>query len=212
MKAFLSLILFLSFAFVGFGQQDYPDSGFTNKAEAKNLTVNGLKEGQWVEYFYPNSNKPTDDTSATYYALTIYKSGIRNGAAREYYKNGKIMSVGYFKNGKTNGKVNEYYENGKIKSILPVIDSKANGIYMAYYENGKLKSEVSYLSGIENGTDKEYDENGRLISEVPFKNGKKNGVAKGYMVNIDQTYEILYDNDSIKTSKYFSGNELLQKK
>jgi hypothetical protein len=46
MKPFLILILSLSFTISAIGQQD---SGFTNKAEAKNEMVNGMKEGKWVE-------------------------------------------------------------------------------------------------------------------------------------------------------------------
>jgi len=51
MKAFTILILFFCFALAAIGQSDYPDSGFTNKLEAKNQLVNGLKEGKWVEIF-----------------------------------------------------------------------------------------------------------------------------------------------------------------
>jgi hypothetical protein len=47
MRGFLILIVAVLFSIAGFAQQD---SGFTNKAEAKNLIVNGLKEGKWIEY------------------------------------------------------------------------------------------------------------------------------------------------------------------
>ena len=48
MKYFLALILSLSFSLAVFAQAD---SGFTNKAEATNQMVNGLKEGKWLQYF-----------------------------------------------------------------------------------------------------------------------------------------------------------------
>ncbi|HTB30831.1 MAG TPA: hypothetical protein VK808_02330, partial [Bacteroidia bacterium] len=59
---FLIGIIFLFIALGAFGQ-DYPDSGFTNKAEAKNLMVNGLKEGKWVEYQDMMGNFNTDTHS-----------------------------------------------------------------------------------------------------------------------------------------------------
>ena len=54
MKPLLIVILSLSFAGTAFGQltpMEYPDSGFTNKAEAKNEMKDSLKEGKWVEYY-----------------------------------------------------------------------------------------------------------------------------------------------------------------
>lgn len=54
MKA-LILILPPSLTLSAFGQTP-PDSGFTNKAEAKNLMVNGLKEGKWIEYYDTDLN------------------------------------------------------------------------------------------------------------------------------------------------------------
>lgn len=51
MKPLLTLILSLLFTLNALGQQpEYPDSGFTNKKEAKNLMVNSKKEGKWLEY------------------------------------------------------------------------------------------------------------------------------------------------------------------
>jgi antitoxin component YwqK of YwqJK toxin-antitoxin module len=106
-----TLILLLLFG----GQTDCPDSGFTNKAEAKNLMVNGLKEGKWVEYL--DSAKveiegillmtPTNDTNAPYYSLSVYKKGNLYGIAREYYKGGSLKGAFHFTNGNANG-INRY--------------------------------------------------------------------------------------------------------
>ena len=50
MKLLIGIVL-LAFTLTAFGQQEWADSSFTNKAEAKNLMVNGLKDGKWIEYF-----------------------------------------------------------------------------------------------------------------------------------------------------------------
>ncbi len=91
----------------------YADSGFTNKAEAKNVTINGLKDGKWMEYYNletktSNSNPyettinvPTADTNAMYYDLGVYKAGKLNGVVRYYEnKSNKYMFWHYFINGK----------------------------------------------------------------------------------------------------------------
>lgn len=112
MRALFIVIVSLSFALIAFGQQAYPDSGFASKVEAKNLTVNGLKEGKWIEYYNletktQSSNPymltvhiPTTDTNSTYYDLGIYKAGKLNGIVRYYEnKSNKYMFYHYFING-----------------------------------------------------------------------------------------------------------------
>ena len=47
------------------------DQGFTNKAEAKNQIINGLKEGKWIEYV-DGQDKVTTDTNAPIYLLTFF--------------------------------------------------------------------------------------------------------------------------------------------
>jgi hypothetical protein len=51
MKPFLIILISLLTTLTAIGQSGVADSnGFTNRNEAKNLTVNGLKEGKWIEY------------------------------------------------------------------------------------------------------------------------------------------------------------------
>lgn len=135
MKYFLILIVFLSFSITAFTQSD--SLGFTNKAEAENKTMNGLKEGKWVEYFDEYADI-INDTNAPYYKLTIYKAGKLCGKYREYYKSGKLMGEGFY-----------------IKDV-------PNGTFKEYNENGKLMSETTYINGV-GGKTKRYDENGNEI-------------------------------------------------
>ncbi len=108
---FLIGIVFLFVALGALGQSslgqkyklkiDYPDSGFTNKIEAKNIKVSGIPEGKWIEYLDNDIEveegemmKPlTNDTNAPYYVLTVYRQGYRYGIERGYYKNGKLYFV-----------------------------------------------------------------------------------------------------------------------
>ena len=73
MKPFFILIISLSISLIAFGQAD--SLGFTNKAEAKNLMVNGLKEGKWIEYIYGIKMNLKDSSIITGYKSTIYKAG-----------------------------------------------------------------------------------------------------------------------------------------
>ena len=163
MKAFLPFILFLSFTLVGFAQQDYPDSGFTNKAEGKiNLSDSNPNEGRWVEYEDLDGND-SKDTNAPFYVLKVYKDGESYGIERAYYKSGKLYRVTPYKNGKTNGIEKEYYENGVLKSEMPYIDDKVVGIAKWYSESGKLYVEETFMVSIDGGEE---------VNETKFFDGK----------------------------------------
>jgi antitoxin component YwqK of YwqJK toxin-antitoxin module len=91
-------------------QAEYPDSGFTNKSEAKNMTVNGLKEGKWIEYLFNDSGHK--DTA--HCMLIVYKHGKKEGIFRQYFKNGNLEMIVHYKNGLENGTGRFYWESGKL--------------------------------------------------------------------------------------------------
>jgi|SRR6185312_4758297 len=160
MKYLLFVILSLCFACNAIGQ-NYPDSGFTNKAEAKNLMVNGLKEGKWVEYIGLNDSITTD-TSAFFYCLSIYKGGKVNGIVRCYFNHGYLNSETPYVDGKINGVQKFFYKSGKILETIDMTDGKANGMSKFYYESGKLKMVTPFING-KQGVGKGYYENGKEI-------------------------------------------------
>lgn len=124
--------------------EKYSDSGFTNKAEAKNLTINGKKEGKWCQYsqvFTDCCIGKWDTTWSSFYTLTIYKHDKPIGIEREYIKDGVIYrEITYDMNGNENGIEKEYYENGKLGNE-------------ALYKDGSV---IWY---------KEFDENGNEIKQ-----------------------------------------------
>lgn len=144
MKAFLIVILSFSFTLGAFGQ-DYPDSGFTNKSEAKNKMVNGDKNGKWIRWYNNEDGGALADTSgALYYSLSIYKEGKLNGVDRWYYRSGKLFSNAYYIMGKPDGMYKLFYENGKLRWEGFYTNGFKNGLAKEYYESGKLKSETTY--------------------------------------------------------------------
>jgi antitoxin component YwqK of YwqJK toxin-antitoxin module len=198
MKPLVILILSFSFSLTAFGQIEYPDSGFTNKAEAKNITVNGLKEGKWVEYKFidsTNTIKPTKDSNAPYYELTVYKDDTPIGIVKGYYKSGKLATLKQYFKGKRNGIDKAYYENGKLGSAFPYSNDTLNGLAKVYLQSGELEYECTYISGKEAGIAKEYYQNGDLSSENPYTNGKKNGIVKDYYHGKILKRETPYMND-----------------
>jgi antitoxin component YwqK of YwqJK toxin-antitoxin module len=146
MKRLLIFTLSLSCTLSALGQNPTDSIGFTNKAEAKNLTIDGKKEGKWISYEDDKFNS-TADTNAPYYALVVYKTGHQIGTIRKYYKSGKLCTVNPCTvDGIKNGMSKAYYENGKLEGEVPYTNDKKNGVMKIYYENGKLKSESTFVN------------------------------------------------------------------
>jgi antitoxin component YwqK of YwqJK toxin-antitoxin module len=171
MKHFL--ILILSLLTVTAFAQEYPDSGFTNIAEAKNLTVNGLKEGKWIEYKISYDDGVTDTPS---YRLEIFIKDTPVGMVRDYYLDNKLKGTVFCIHGKENGVAKTYYLNGKLESITPYIHGKINGTYKRFYDTGILWQDMPYTDNEINGTVKEYDKYGNIEREFVYKLGRKKSV------------------------------------
>jgi antitoxin component YwqK of YwqJK toxin-antitoxin module len=212
MKPLLTILVFLFTAIAALGQQDYPDSGFTNKAEAKNLMVHEKKEGKWVEYFLEDGICIPTDTSAPYYALTIYKDGKRSGILRRYYKNGKLLAETWYIDDMRNGVEKAYYESGKLEEETTFMNDLRNGVCKMYYENGNIQSATPYSENKMNGMEKEYYENGNLKSEDPFSDGVPNGILKEYYESGKLKYEMIFNKGRLGATKNYdqTGNEIKQ--
>jgi antitoxin component YwqK of YwqJK toxin-antitoxin module len=234
MKPFIILSIFFLISLATFGQKPVAiDSGFTNKDSAKNLLVNGLKEGRWIEYI-GDTGEITTDTSASSYYLTMYKADKPYGIQREYAKGGRLQFEAIHIPGKKEPRAIffNYYPSGKLQSEFSYMGDKPDGKFKWYYENGKLKNETDYALGVK-GAMKFFDEIGNKISANQFAiqesgftnkaealnklvNGKKEGKWAEYMDSsfnaTKDTNAIIYVLGTYKTGKkngiekiYFDG-------
>lgn len=196
-KLFLILILLVSFMLPAIGQMD---SGFTNKAEAKNQVVNGVKEGKWVE------NSPI---YVGYYTLTIYKAGKPLGIVRQYYPDGKLYLQSIYHNGKKNGLEKTYNESGQLEVETLFVNDLRNGIEKCYFASANYKATV-YIDGRTEEMGPQDSLDGKLIIETPWVNGKINGVQKQYYSNGKVQFETPYANNIPGPTRGYdrNGNEI----
>ncbi|MGP8214003.1 MAG: toxin-antitoxin system YwqK family antitoxin [Bacteroidia bacterium] len=164
---FLIIFLFFFCAISVKGQQD----GFNNKAEAKNVMVNGLKEGKWMEYI-DSTEKISTNSKSPYYRLTIYKNGQPVGKVREYYNSGKLKFEKPYLEGMLNGLEKDYYENGNLKRETYYKNGNANGVEKDYYKNGKLWYETVFKDDVP-GITTVYDTNGKVTNRLYNEDGKE---------------------------------------
>jgi len=200
MKLLLPLIVSLSLTVAAFGQAD---SGFTNKADAKNKMVNGAKDGKWVEYFKVSDKLEveTSSTDAPIFRLTVYNAGKPVGMVHEYYKDGKLKRETPYSNGDVNGVEMEFAENGQLVVIDTLVNDQGNGVIRTYYGNGKIKKEyhftkdrmlveaklcapglINCVYAAINGTIETYYSTGVLKSETSCIDGK-NGMTRVFDKN-----------------------------
>jgi antitoxin component YwqK of YwqJK toxin-antitoxin module len=180
-------------------------NGFTNKEDAKNRTINGLKQGKWIEY--RNSKyKPTTIDSAQYYILTFYKDDKPEAVQRIYYNSGKLYSETPFSNGKKNGVVKSFYENGQLWTESSYSDDILNGMSKSFDKSGRLSSEMPFTNDKINGIYKSYDANGQLQTEITYRDDKRNGVYKSYYEGELVTEGIYKDDQKNGIQKsYYNG-------
>src|ERR1700722_2198371 len=134
----------------------FAQDGFTDKNEARNKTVNGLKEGKWIEYTDSTGTKITLDKNAPGYILSIYKAGKREGMARGYQNTGNLSTEIPYINGERNGMAKCYYADGKLFVEEPFFHDKEEGMHKVYYDNGEIEQETPMLNGKAEGIARQY--------------------------------------------------------
>lgn len=130
------------------------------------------------ETIFFNSNaeiiNKEDSNNASYYRIINYKDGKLYGAVKDYYKNGKILMVGYYSNnigkGYENGQFTWYYVNGVVFQTCSYINGLLDGPYVECYPSGLKKASVAYSMGNRYGCEYAWNENGALIHKGFFAN------------------------------------------
>ncbi|HET6227815.1 MAG TPA: hypothetical protein VFF27_16140 [Bacteroidia bacterium] len=182
MKILLTAALSMALMFHSLGQSP-SDGGFTNKAEAKNEIVKGIKEGKWMEYEILRITMYMEpevlDTIG--YSLIFYKNGKPLGLARFYGLDGIFYVETPYLNGLKNG-IEKSYVNGKLHKESPYVDGVENGVEKEFYESGILKSESTIVNGELTGYVKQYYPNGKLQSITPYKHY----IIMGKIINYDE--------------------------
>ena len=136
----------------------YQNNKLIMTKEFKNLTETAV--------MYDKNN------SSTKMEIKYKDSSLKNGTARSYNNNNKLVQEIVFENS-TATLLREYHDNGNLATELP-----ANGEAKIFYENGKIKESVPVKNGNREGIGREYDETGKVIKETLYRNDKEIKKAK----------------------------------
>lgn len=170
------------------------------------LTADGLKDGPWEEYYYPNGELKAEGS----YAL-----GFRTGEWIYYFVSGKIEQRGIYNNkGRPNGLWKWYYETGELLREETFRGGKENGWLIEYSDTGSVITKGEFVDGLEEGV--WFIEIGDHYEEGEYQSGLKMGPWKHtYLSNNKIRFEGEYFDDleeGVHTWYYDTGAKMLQGK
>lgn len=179
--------------------------------------VEGKEQGIGYEY----------DINGTIITITEYKSGfvknterlnrrdangLRQGAWKDFYANGKIKNEGHYLNDKKNGYFKEYNEVGNLVNIT----KWENGVLVknppelakietvtTYHPNGRPKEVGNYKDGVPEGVFRLYSDSGTIIGAEVYLEGilvgkgiyDLAGVKQGHWQEFYETGELKGEGD-----------------
>lgn len=163
-------------------QTDYPpDSGFTNKAKAKNLKVNGIKEGKWIDTVYRYACFGPGKTLEGY-ELVIYKNGSPVGLIHKYDLNWRpetsFMQHWYWLNGTiTDKETHKPIQGIKIRlacSDMTTDSTITNEEGNYFFDSTKILANSSFIVAID-ASNQMYDSACKPCMNFPFSTIGVNG-------------------------------------
>ena len=106
----------------------------------------------------------------------VKEDGLKDGAWKEFYRNGTLKAEGSYNNGVKAGRWKYYHKNGNIEQTgVYGKDGKLKGDWVWYYPSGNILREEEYLNGFPDGLMTEYREDGAIIAEGEFIEGEEEG-------------------------------------
>ena len=110
------------------------------------------------------------------YQTVEYKGGLKNGAYKEYQKNGKLKAVYHYVRDTLHDTTLIYHENGKLAAIQIMKMGEKDGCWKKYNKEGNLYSEICLKDGRLEGPSTIFTyRSGRILKRVNYKDGDVHG-------------------------------------
>lgn len=144
-------------------------------------------------HFYSNGQK-----SSYGYFINNLKSGV----FKTWFENGQLSAIWETEKGKSIGKAKCFREDGTLEREAIAYGEAFKGYFKFYYEDEKLESEGETLNdSTKIGKWIEYYKNGKPEYIWNYELGKRNGISSTYYENGNLESILVFDNDSLKTTK-----------
>lgn len=157
-----------------------------------------LTGGYAVAQIYTPDGKHLYDVS--------YVGKKRQGWAKQYDENGKVIAEAYFNQGNLTDNSRSYHTNGLVKEMLAIADNGERKVLTRYNDEGILQFSLSYKDGEKN----------QAYLSTPAKNKDvfvryyQNAMDNIREVNADKPYNYIEYNLALGEYAVFRENELIK--
>ncbi len=171
----------------------------SGKIKAKDVISGKNRENLSAQRWYENGKLASS---------LFYLKGKKEGAAKEWDKEGNLIFLRNYKNDNLDGEYQKF-ENGKIKISGSYKKDKEEGKW-EFYNNGLLTHEINYLKGKKEGIEIHYYKNKKKSMEVNYKDGLADGKWIEWYENGKKSLEIHYKKGILdgSYSEWFDTGEL----
>ncbi|MFV0480398.1 MAG: toxin-antitoxin system YwqK family antitoxin [Campylobacteraceae bacterium] len=99
------------------------------------------------------------------------KEGVMDGWYNSYFEDGKQKISIYYQNGQKQGVAKEFDKNEKLITKWFYVNDKIDGLVSFYYPNGLLRAAIPFKNSLADGNAYFFDENGVISKRINYKNG-----------------------------------------
>jgi antitoxin component YwqK of YwqJK toxin-antitoxin module/tetratricopeptide (TPR) repeat protein len=173
---------------------DYDTSG-------KELSRSIFKAGTgMLRLTYPNGQVETEGA---------YVGTEKSGTHREWYFDGKPLSVTHYTRGMQDSVFTSWNRDGSISSRGTYAFGEKTGLWKYYFHTGALSETEEYVRGDLEGANTFYDQNGKVKLVTQYRNGIKEGPSKEYAPDGTLAYQINYQDDDAVSYTYLDAHDSL---
>jgi antitoxin component YwqK of YwqJK toxin-antitoxin module len=134
--------------------------------------------------------------------LINYQNNRKHGPAYNYYPDGSTVKLEInYVNGYKSGETKWFYPDGNVYRVTPYVNGKIIGIRRTYYENGTLQAEMPFMDSQPGMGLKEYRQDGsprKLDTKIVFSERDR--------ISMDNTFRLTITlSDGSRNVEYFSG-------
>ena len=146
------------------GNRSHVNLYYSNgRAAAEGIYVDQQKDSVWTYYSEfdgsvrirePYSKGFLQGTSQSCYPggeiseEVEWKDNIKDGAWKQYYRNGSKRLSGHYENGMLQGSYEVYYSDGTVEISGTYLDNRSHGTWLFYDESGKEVYALEYVNGL----------------------------------------------------------------
>ncbi|MDB6081845.1 MAG: hypothetical protein JWO53_1117 [Chlamydiia bacterium] len=122
----------------------------------------------------------------------LFEGSVIDGFSKYYFSNGQLASCTFYVQGKKEGEARSYSKDGKLMCLQNYEDGLFHGIQKFFYATSSLKTELHYHKGFLQNVFCYYPD-GSLQRRVELEKGKRHGLDCFFEPTGDERFSFEYE-------------------